>query len=182
MSNVLRLSHWTFCTYSLNNLFSLFLADHAFEMATRKSSMVGSITSLLKQVHLFNYSQNTSTSVDSLDMGFNSIPSSSSLASDDSLSQETQYQAISYSDSNFSVGTPSDYDSPSHISESLTSYTDFSDAEEDNLDDCVSPAKRIQEKTKQSLPQYSLNEVAQHDMMHDCWIVFYDKVRLYFYS
>ncbi|KAA0199140.1 hypothetical protein HAZT_HAZT000066 [Hyalella azteca] len=68
--------------------------------------------------------------------------------------------------------------SQTHISESLESFTSFSykgDIDYDDVDHCP-PASKPRRENEPKLPEYSLNEVAQHDMMHDCWIVLYDKV------
>ncbi|KAF2362718.1 Cytochrome b5-like heme/steroid binding domain [Trinorchestia longiramus] len=160
---------------------SLLTEDPTNAMANKKSSMVNSLTSLLKQVHLFNYDTSSnleepaSVSMDSC-LGFSPVSSSASIASEDSLQSDVpRFQDIPYSKPQFSLD--SGY-GQAHISNSLDSYTDFSDKSdaEDQFDDCYPVRSRREPKAEPTLPEFNLNEVAQHDMMHDCWIVLYDKV------
>lgn len=162
------------------------------------SKMVDTLTSLLKQVRLFGYgnseldpSLDPSLTLPPLDHGFKSANSSSDfLASEDSLcsSQGTPYQAIPYSDYGFSIEP--DYNNTPTLSDSFSSYdldkeVVFSDKSDDEEEvgsdlDLSSRRSRRQQRAREpetpQLPEYSLSEVAQHDMLHDCWMVLYDKV------
>ena len=72
-----------------------------------------------------------------------------------------------------------------YTSDSLCLSESFDSNVNNNLCDSEDEDFELQENGKGSednLPIYTLDQVGQHDMMHDCWIVLYDKVRSFVYD
>ena len=156
-------------------------------------NMVDTLTTIFKKVRFFGY--NTADLDPSLDYpsSFDEVQEPEVNVSPILMAQPTAFTHIQYDDSDFSnsLASTSSLSSSFGCSPSLEPLThsnyleNFSDKEFDLEEtprlDNIQPNRRrrptgVHEERVPALPEYSLNEVAQHDTMHDCWMILYDKV------
>lgn len=165
--------------------------------SSSSSSMVQTLSSLLQRVQLFGpedcplpldspvmspkehqyrNSKNNVSSASSKPIPYtagylnynHSDGSLDSIPYDNSLDSSSQYNN-SVCSQDFNIDTEVSYSTYEE-----NEYSDKSEEEEeDELEEIVDDRTKTAVK---SLQEVSLCEVAQHDMFHDCWIVFYDKV------
>lgn len=154
-------------------------------------NMVDALSSILKKVRFFGYG--AADLDNSLDNTFDPVSNQGPcplIYPEDlntrtaPITQRIQYSNINLPGSLTSTGS-SCYNNctlpPLAESYSSSHYQEeFSDKEDDQEEEDENDLEeRRMKNTKQILPvlpEYSLNDVAQHDMMHDCWMILYDKV------